>query len=108
MKHNVFAEERRYLHQSHYMLIFRIYKTKINKQMTDNSVFKKLICHEQVFDEEAIVNKNRREESSISSIFYSFELEVGTWIFDLLIYIFHYLAYNHLHVYRYCLLKSEL
>lgn len=52
------------------MLIFRIYKIKINKQMTDNSVFKKLICHEQVFDEEAIVNMNRREDSSISSILF--------------------------------------
>lgn len=52
------------------MLIFRIYKTEINKQMTDNSVLKKLICHEQVFDEEAIVNMNRREDSSISSILF--------------------------------------
>ena len=38
-------EERRYLHQIQiYMLIFRVYKTEINKKMTDNSVFKKLKC----------------------------------------------------------------
>ena len=36
----------------------------------DNSVLKKLICHEQVFDEEAIVNMNRREDSSISGILF--------------------------------------
>lgn len=74
------------------MLIFRIYKTEINKKMTDNTVFKKLKCHEQVFDEEAIgiISKhmNRREDSS-KIVFYSFKLEVEAWIFDLLINIFH-------------------
>ena len=86
-------EERRYLHQIQiYMLIFRVYKTEINKKMTDNSVFKKLKCYEQVFDEEAIgitsKHMNKRQDSS-KVVFYSFKLEVEAWIFDLLIHIFH-------------------